>query len=254
MGNIVLVEVIDMAKSPRPSGPREIVTVSSKVKEVVRASGPDQDNGPGFSLKQLSLDGVEFDRIGDELFFSDPGGRTGSSAGEGSNALVLASDLDSGVLKAELLQVNAVINPDLSNVGSLVIIGTSNDDQISINEPSSVPPDFGAGLSASVFAGNGDDIVVVSGGFSALIYGGGGNDTLVGGAEADNLVGGDGSDEFVLALGEGVELDRRLRNRGRPNRPHRRAEILRASDQRCLDDQGPRRPDRIRRRSGACRA
>lgn len=124
--------------------------------------------------------------------------------GDGVNALTLgdgdhtvtggdgADDITAGDGKVELNTAGGADEVTLGAGDHRVDTGAGND---------TVSAGASAGRS-DFLAGDGDDVVTVTGGGENDISGGAGNDTLTGGAGEDRLFGGDGDDELAALAGD----------------------------------------------------
>jgi Ca2+-binding RTX toxin-like protein len=108
--------------------------------------------------------------------------------------------------------------PTVANTSLIQVFGQDGNDQISLNEANGALP------AASLFGGNGDDLLIGGSGNDQLfgesgndlllgkggndtLFGGDGNDTLVGGTGNDQVFGDAGNDRMIWNPGDGTDLN-----------------------------------------------
>ena len=136
------------------------------------------------------------------------------TGGRGDDAIAITRDaagqilINGGAISAQSAQEG---QPTLTNATGIVVVGGNGNDTISLDNiappagqalPQALPP-------ATLFGGNGNDMLTGGGGNDMLfggagndmLFGGDGNDILFGGAGDDTVIGGKGSDTAFLGAG-----------------------------------------------------
>jgi Ca2+-binding RTX toxin-like protein len=91
----------------------------------------------------------------------------------------------------------------LTNATGIVVVGGNGNDTISLDN---IAPPAGQALpSATLFGGNGNDILTGGGG-NDMLFGGAGDDTITGGKGTDTAVLGAGNDTFIWNPGDGNDV------------------------------------------------
>jgi RTX calcium-binding nonapeptide repeat (4 copies) len=122
------------------------------------------------------------------------------TGGNGDDAIAITRDaagqilINGGAISAQEGQ------PTLTNATGIVVVGGNGNDTISLDN---IAPPAGQSLPpATLFGGNGNDILIGGGG-NDMLFGGAGDDTITGGKGTDTAVLGAGNDTFIWNPGDG---------------------------------------------------
>src|SRR5215472_15543532 len=93
--------------------------------------------------------------------------------------------------------------PSLTNATRIVVVGGNGNDTISLDN---IAPPVGQALPpATLFGGNGNDMLTGGGG-DDMLFGGNGDDTVIGGKGSDTAFLGNGNDTFIWNPGDGNDI------------------------------------------------
>jgi Ca2+-binding RTX toxin-like protein len=125
------------------------------------------------------------------------------TGGSGDDAIAITRDaagqilINGGAISAQSAQEG---QPTLTNATGIVVVGGNGNDTISLDN---IAPPAGQALPpATLFGGNGNDILTGGGG-NDMLFGGAGDDTITGGKGTDTAVLGTGNDLFIWNPGDG---------------------------------------------------
>ena len=108
--------------------------------------------------------------------------------------------INGGAISAQSAQEG---QPTLTNATGIVVVGGNGNDTISLDN---IAPPTGQALPpATLFGGNGNDILTGGGGNDTL-FGGAGDDTVIGGKGTDTAFLGTGNDLFIWNPGDGNDI------------------------------------------------
>jgi hypothetical protein len=132
------------------------------------------------------------------------------TGGSGDDAIAITRDaagqilINGGAISAQSAQEG---QPTLTNATGIVVVGGNGNDTISLDNiappagqalPQALPP-------ATLFGGNGNDILTGGGG-NDMLFGGAGDDTITGGKGNDTAFLGNGNDTFIWNPGDGNDI------------------------------------------------
>jgi len=128
------------------------------------------------------------------------------TGGSGDDAIAITRDaagqilINGGAISAQSAQEG---QPTLTNANRIVVVGGNGNDTISLDN---IAPPAGQALPpATLFGGNGNDMLTGGGG-NDMLFGGNGDDTVIGGKGSDTAFLGNGNDTFIWNPGDGNDI------------------------------------------------
>ena len=128
------------------------------------------------------------------------------TGGNGDDAIPITRDaagqilINGGAISAQSAQEG---QPTLTNATGIVVVGGNGNDTISLDN---IAPPAGQALPpATLFGGNGNDMLTGGGG-DDMLFGGNGDDTVIGGKGSDTAFLGNGNDTFIWNPGDGNDV------------------------------------------------